>query len=74
MSHCDNSKAAFPLAEANISDDWAGRETGMTLREHYAGRAMQGLLAADTGWTLSHEACAVLAVGQADALIEALAK
>ena len=45
---------------------------GITLRQHYAGLAMQGLLA--SGWdfvNLEHN-CARVAVGYADALLAAL--
>jgi len=44
-------------------------QRGITLREHYAGLAFQGLLASGDGYA---DAAAVRAVEQADALIAAL--
>ena len=46
---------------------------GMTLREHYAGLAMQGMLA-DQSIDESAEECAAVAVLFADALIAELEK
>ncbi len=56
-------------------------QTGMTLRQYYAGLAMQGLLAdpedvPDTEWPKGAKSCAqavaMLAVEQADALLAEL--
>lgn len=51
-----------------------GNERGMTLREHFAGLAMQGLLAADEKGELRPASLASLAVEYTDALIERLSK
>jgi hypothetical protein len=45
-----------------------------TLREYYAGLAMQGLLTADTEFERTEEDIAMLAVKQADTLIAELNK
>ena len=60
-------KLAFPLPHQNHEH----RHHGMTLREHYAGLAMQGMLA-DQSLDESAEECAVVAVLFADALIAEL--
>ena len=74
----DKSKAAFPLmTEQSQNPDGTWNQTtdwqhGMTLREWYAGLAMQGLVQKDGIHALYkiHEE----AVKQADALIEELEK
>jgi hypothetical protein len=43
---------------------------GMTLRDHFAGLAMQGLLAADKDTLWNEDDIAFLAYGQADAMLE----
>ena len=60
-------KLAFPLPHQNHEH----RHHGMTLREHYAGLAMQGMLA-DQSLDESAEECAKVAVLFADALITEL--
>jgi hypothetical protein len=51
-------------------------QTGLTIREHFAALAMQGLMAADgrNGETWQVGRCAARAVQEADALIAELAK
>ena len=63
---------AFPTVvyDAGIRDSYGG----LTIREHFAGLAMQGLLAdpsssSATAWDLAH-----VAIEHADALIAELAK
>lgn len=41
----DKSKTAFPVTPTDRSGQCAPTQWGMTLREHYAGLAMLGLLA-----------------------------
>lgn len=70
MSRAD--EPAHPTTYDEVSN---GRH-GLTIREHFAGLAMQGVLAGnpvmrDEKWA---QANAVLAVGLADALISELAK
>jgi hypothetical protein len=69
----DPNYPAFPCDEtANIN-----QQTGMSLREYFAAKAMQGLLAAYAGKELllpSDETAARKAVAYADALIAELNK
>ena len=61
----DRSKPAFPVPEfANLK--------GMTIREYYAGLAMQGILAGDTEGFFAPNDIAKNAVLYADALIAEL--
>ena len=46
----------------------------MTLRDHFAGLAMQGLLSADSENTLGDEDCAKFAYEQADAMLKERSK
>lgn len=57
---------AFPVPNSPMGDDG---DTGMNMREYYAGLAMQGLL---TNATSDPRLAAKLAVQIADALIEEL--
>ena len=50
-------KRAFPNAHFN-------NEHGMTLREYFAAKAMQGLLAADTEFVMSRDVIGQCAVAQ----------
>ena len=47
---------------------------GLTKREHFAGLAMQGLIANNQGWTIIPGSIANYATGYADALLKALEK
>jgi hypothetical protein len=44
---------------------------GMTLRDYFAAQAMQGLLAADTGFTMYSAEISKIAYDQADAMMKA---
>lgn len=70
----DGNKPAYPYEELNGDRTTYQDHFGMTLREHYAGLAMQGAITnpAYEHWTV--EQVAELAVRQADALIAALNK
>ena len=46
--------------------------SGLTKREHFAGLAMQGMLAGSNDWSLDVNHCASESVRQADALLAAL--
>ena len=62
---------AFPMIrDMRHRPDW-DHEEGMTMRDYFAAKAMQGLLAADTDWTMPVETVAALAYEQADAMLEA---
>jgi hypothetical protein len=63
----DNGGRAFPQISPSL---FAAPEAGMTLREYYAGQAMQGMLADDGLWPAGQ--LAERAVSFADALIAAL--
>lgn len=65
---------AFPIQNAQYPDAYGGHP-GMTLRQHYAGLAMQGIMAAEGEDTVySLEMVAVRSVALADALLEELEK
>jgi hypothetical protein len=55
---------AFPWTE-----DDGSQNTGMTLRDYFAAKAMQGLLAADVERVLSFERSSEIAYKHADALL-----
>ena len=44
---------------------------GMSLRDYFAAKAMQGLRASDVEYTMAHSVIAELAYKQADAMMEA---
>jgi len=46
-------------------------ETGMTIRDYFAAKAMQGMLAACTGWETQQERLAECSYAIADAMMEA---
>lgn len=65
---------AFPLpSESNFGEITREAQPGMTLRQYYAGKALQGLLA-HQGDRVSQDHIAHLAVIEADALIAELEK
>ena len=61
-----NNPQAFPHGNPTH-----GGEQGMTLRDYFAAQAMQGLLAADTGFTMYSAEIAEIAYKQADEMIKA---
>lgn len=54
--------------------DWKTLVRGMTLREYYAGLAMQGFLSTETGNSFKRELIAKWSVECADAIIAELEK
>jgi hypothetical protein len=62
---------AFPRVHPADVDGSVDIYHGMTLRDYFAAKAMQGLLAADTAWSMPAETVAELAYEQADAMLEA---
>lgn len=66
----DKETPAFPVSEENYKT-WAS--TGMTLRDYFAAKAMQGLLAQSCGTAISSdvELGAQFAYEVADAMLEA---
>jgi hypothetical protein len=74
MSRAD--EQAFPVpAVAGLPNGHAEYgAAGITIREHFAAMAMQGVLVRSHLTTNSQSACAKLAVEHADALLAALSK
>ena len=70
-----SNEPAFPApdkTEYEFGANQRGRVyNGMTLRDYFAAKAMQGLLAADTDWSMAPETIAKLSVEQADAMMKA---
>jgi len=62
-------KQTLLLAQKEYSD-----KNTMTLRDHFAGLAMQGLLSADPGNKWGDEDCAKFAYQQADAMLKERSK
>ena len=61
-----NNPPAFPIGSGDMRDP-----TGMTLRDYFAAKAKQGLLAADPGFTIYSVQISELAYKQADAMLKA---
>lgn len=68
MSTIDNGGPAFPLQ--SIGPDFAPGYAGMTLRDYFAVKAMQGLLATDLKPDVENEDLAEVAYAIADAMIK----
>ena len=67
MSNKETGGPAFPTVGAG-----AGDETGMTLRDYFAAKAMQGMLAACTGWSeAQQERLAKCSYSMADEMLKA---
>ena len=66
---------AFPehIAVTEVGDTYSG-ETGMTLREYFAAKAMQGICAHENTWGCSIPEIANKSVALADALLLELEK
>jgi hypothetical protein len=62
---------AFPTNQYANGISPSGFDTGMTLRDYFAAKAMQGLLAADTGFAMYSAQIAEFAYKQADAMMNA---
>jgi hypothetical protein len=71
-----NKQPAFPT----IGDNWNRSSGGMTLRDYFAAKAMQGLLSgqftvdSQTGQPLDYDQRAVSSYKQADAMLKAREK
>ena len=55
----------------DIAQEYEIEHNGMTLRDYFAAKAMQGLLAADTGFTMYSAQIAEISYAQADAMMKA---
>lgn len=64
MSTIDNGGPAFPIGSGDMRDPF-----GMTLRDYFAAKAMQGLLATDLKPDVENEELAEVAYAIADAMI-----
>lgn len=63
-----NNEPAFPVQDAYAMST----ERGMTLRDYFAAKAMQGMLAACTGWSEANlERLAKCSYSTADAMMKA---
>lgn len=60
-------ESTFPVCDSTDFD----HEPGMSLRDYFAAKAMQGILAADTDWNISAEKAAEWAYLQADQMLKA---
>jgi hypothetical protein len=72
----DDGGLAFPVNETRFFDGSLNNEAtyGMGLRDYFAAKAMQGLMAADTEWTMPVEVISKLAYSQADSMLKAKVK
>ena len=70
MSNTNNGGPAFPTTDPNYEAKYAGE--GMSLRDYFAAKAMEGLLAQSRGSALLSDlaAGAVYAYRMADAMLE----
>jgi hypothetical protein len=66
-----NNPPAFPTNQYANGISPSGFDTGMTLRDYFAAKAMQGLLAADTNFNSIEFDVAKAAYHQADAMLKA---
>lgn len=76
MTKIDDGGAAFPGEQGYTPQGWNQTwEHGMSLRQWYAGLALQGLLAFEGPWVQGGELIgARIAIAHADALIAELGK
>jgi len=65
------SNSEMPAMPTEEGDSFS---SGLTKREHFAGLAMQGLLALSNGQDETYEELAVMSVANAEALLEELEK
>lgn len=63
-----NNEPAFPAMHYDLADN----EHGLTMRDYFAAKAMQGMLAACTGWSEANlERLAKCSYSTADAMMKA---
>ena len=72
MSKHEQGGPAFPI-HPNMAEKLgcinSASDAGMTLRDYFAAKAMQGLLVADTEWVMNAVIIAIQAYEQADAML-----
>lgn len=44
-------------------------QTGMTIRDYFAAKAMQAIIAADTQWSINNDVLAQMAYDKSDAML-----
>jgi hypothetical protein len=72
MSNTNTGGPAFPQTEVDRDGVTITHHSGMTLRDYFAAKAMQGLLAGITPTTVwSHDEVAETAYNVADAMLKA---
>ena len=59
-------ESAFPI----IGETHLIHEQGMTLRDYFAAKAMQGIIAADIQWTINNDVLSRMAYEIADAMMK----
>jgi hypothetical protein len=74
MTDKNDGGPAFPVAEDHRTADALRWTAGMSLRDWFAGQALAGILAADTGANWGYKEAAIEAYGHADAMIADRAK
>ena len=70
----DTGGPAFPTTDFTHAGQIIPGADGMTLRDYFAAKAMQGLISADTGFTMTTQTISKFAYAQADAMLEARAQ
>ncbi|EEC0934979.1 hypothetical protein UM48_000248 [Salmonella enterica subsp. enterica] len=78
MGNLDNGGYAFPIPNAdfqtfapNTIEEYKRVQSGMTLRDYFAAKAMQGICAHSDSWDIStHNGIAIVAYEIADAMLE----
>ena len=75
MSEHDTTPA-FPLADSNADYAKTSRQecNGMTLRDYFAAKAMQGYCAVESGWSEPADVVARCSYAMADAMLAERAK
>lgn len=74
MSNTNADTPAFPFIGTDSSGYTTALATGLSKREHFAGLAMQGLLANKRSMDITDDALTEVAIAFADRLITALNK
>jgi hypothetical protein len=71
MSEIDNGGPAFPIFADSVPRGGSACWGGMTLRDYFAAKAMQGICAHPETWGCTIEEVGVKAYKQADVMLEA---
>jgi len=71
MSNTNTGGAAFPFLTYNTGDNLWYQQEGMTLRDYFAAKAMQGIISTNTSFLHNPEQLAAKAFEFADAMLKA---